>query len=553
MTSVDEAVKLVTQAVQQDSKANYVEAARCYREALVIFHQMQKSRSSSKRLQNLLKTKIVQYEERLKILDEYLLSKTDLTQFFKELESCHFDDCRSSISSETNQLYRNPLLTKSLNLIRRGRKEDEKMHYAAALVCYDSGLSSLLHLINNDSLSDRQAESARIKYLLYHDRAEDIRAFLENPNDNITSSKCYLSPDENLDPDFEGPIPKTETERMLQMEEVRSIGRSRHGSSVSLNLSTSLCHPSQYLSRDSLAETNVSSDSSHTNISIKDSCHSLYPQCDIKTSPSLLSLEDRASPIASVPLADLGKELSLSSASIFSTKNLSTSKDIKTVESDSVLPFHQIPIVRVNSMDDTFESELIKLDDACDDTKSQSSDSGYSGPSPDGTYSRDSKSPGSQDNIEERNSPLHEIVIVKKDDLNEKYADANELLPNVIVINELKQHSDSQQQIFRTYEKQNSVFQNPKKDILISQNSQENLVILDEDSVDGRRIKPISKACDLPVKYESDTVPDVYTPRVSGAKEYIPPRAVAQPKGEHGDMNKGCYYLMSALDFCWCL
>ena len=33
--------------------------------------------------------------------------------------------------------------------------------------------------------------------------------------------------------------------------------------------------------------------------------------------------------------------------------------------------------------------------------------------------------------------------------------------------------------------------------------------------------------------------------------ERVPVRAEA--RGEHGEMNMGCYYLMAALDFCWCL
>lgn len=56
--SVDQAVRLVRQAVLQDSKRNYSEAARCYRDAIVTFKELRQSRSSSHRLQSLLDTKL---------------------------------------------------------------------------------------------------------------------------------------------------------------------------------------------------------------------------------------------------------------------------------------------------------------------------------------------------------------------------------------------------------------------------------------------------------------------------------------------------------------
>ena len=57
-TTVDQAVRLVRQAVLQDSKRNYSEAARCYREAITSFRELRHSRASSKRLQELLDTKL---------------------------------------------------------------------------------------------------------------------------------------------------------------------------------------------------------------------------------------------------------------------------------------------------------------------------------------------------------------------------------------------------------------------------------------------------------------------------------------------------------------
>ena len=80
MTSLDLAVRLVRQAVNQDSKKNYPEAARCYREAILILKQLKNSRSSScRRMQHFMNTKLVQYEERLRILEHHLLQNSDLS------------------------------------------------------------------------------------------------------------------------------------------------------------------------------------------------------------------------------------------------------------------------------------------------------------------------------------------------------------------------------------------------------------------------------------------------------------------------------------------
>ena len=85
-----------------------------------------------------------QYEKRLRILDEHLLSTSDLTKFFKELKP---SSCRSSVSSESRHLYKNPLLGQALDLLRRGRKEDERGNFGGALVFYESGLASLFDIL----------------------------------------------------------------------------------------------------------------------------------------------------------------------------------------------------------------------------------------------------------------------------------------------------------------------------------------------------------------------------------------------------------------------
>lgn len=570
MTSVDQAVRLVKQAVLQDSKQNYREAARCYREAIVIFHHVSKSRSSSRRLQDLTATKIAQYEERLRILDRYLLSKTDLTKFFKDLQSCHSDDCRSSVSSDTKQLYKNPLLAKSLDLIRRGRKEDERGNYGAALACYESGLASLLDVLNRGILTERQAESARIKCLLYHDRAEVIRGHLEKPGRNISSSRQLLSQEESLDSDCDSPVPTTETDEMLQMEEVRSCAGSRESLNDTFDNNKHVSMPSlpgRGFHKGSLSSSTNSLNRTHEiiqgpdfpsrKITTNPSLHSLYPHCEIKHSPSVLSIksefEARDSSTPCVPLANLGKELSLSSLSIQSNMSLDVSPDCRIVQMGSRLSNMEKILVLEDSTEDTFESELIGLKDTSDDAKSQGSDSGYSDPSPDGTCSRDSKSPGSEGTCMDRNTPFSDISDDVDDELSEeKVAVASELVPNIIVVNEWKQETEHSSSFPRQYDRQQSRFQNPSKDILISHKSQDNLAIVDQDCVDSF-LQPGIRASHPKVEFAESPNPEVYTRRAPGAREFIPPRATAGPRGEHEDMNKGCYYLMAALDFCWCL
>jgi len=497
MTSLDLAVRLVRQAVNQDSKKNYSEAARCYREAILILKQLQNSRPSScRRMQNFMNTKLVQYEERLRILEHHLLQNSDLSKFFKDLESCHFDDCRSSVSSDTKHLYKNPLLVKSLDLIRRGRREDERNNYGAALRCYETGLAALLDLLNKGVLTEKQAEVARVKCLLYHDRLETIRGHLESGKRGSISYKVqFTGGEDSLDQDCDSPVPPTETEQILQMEEVRSCS-SRLGSS------DSLCERGQ---------------------SQAPSLHSLYPHCEIKHSAE--------AEVPLVPLANISSEFSLSVMSISSRKS---STDLPCSRA-SMTNLEKISVLEISSDDTTEDPELAVLKDQCDDTKSVGSDSGYSDPSPDGTV-RDSKSPaGSLDITDHRKSPFSDL---SEHDLEISDKSCGEVIPRVIIVNKPSDHVDSSSTplLPRQRGRQTSRFQNSEKDILTSQFSREEVAV-----------------CPAQPKKEVTIASDVYTPR-SGQRERIPARATAQrAPGEHGDMNKGCYYLMAALDFCWCL
>ena len=141
-----------------------------------------------------------------------------------------------------------------------------------------------------------------------------------------------------------------------------------------------------------------------------------------------------------------------------------------------------------------------------------------------------------------------------------------EVRPHVIIVNESQQllgaaapSPATPRQLGR---QTRARFQNPDTDILVSQLSQDQVLVCGEPetATDAAAAQPKMKAAPgvrQPARKEVTiaAVPDVYTPRRRGhAREYIPPRAVArEPRGEHGDMNRGCYYVMAALDFCWCL
>jgi len=547
--SVDLAVKLVRQAVNQDSSRNYQEAARCYREAIIILQDVEKSqRSTCKQLQNFLNTKLVQYEERLRIIEQHLLSKSDLTKFFKELESCHFDDCRSSVSSDTKHLYKNPQLVKALDLIRRGRKDDERQIYPSALASYESGLSLLLDVLNKGLLTPKQEETARIKYLLYQDRVEILQGFLEKRN-TVSGGGVLCQEDSlSLDSECDSPVPTTDTDHVLEMSEIRG-DMSRLGSTSSLcdnnRLSTA------FSSNKSLAKVIADGACKNDDHLAAQSLHSLYPVCEIKHSPSNVSV---SSGLGSVPLANISKEFTLSEMSIASTPS-STSSNLSTTGrklSKSVMSnIEKISVLEISADDDTIDQELaiLKLNDhQCDDNKSEGSDSGYSDPSPDGTI-RDSKSPSGSLDITDRKSPFSDLS--EHDGAGD--VSVGEVIPNVIIVNEAIQQQDAARP--RQTGRQLSRFQNPNKDILISQLSRDKVSVV-ADEVDGARRmvkhEPSVKHHKKGVTIASS--PDVYTPRVRGTREVVPPRAVArEPRGEHGEMNQGCYYVMAALDFCWCL
>jgi len=427
-----------------------------------------------------------------------------------------------------------------LDLIRRGRKDDERRDYVAALKSYESGLALLLEVLNTGLLTERQAETARVKCLLYHDRADSIRGFLEGrAGSSVSEVREYGREDcVSLDSDCESPVPVTETDEVLNMTEIRSCS-SRLGSTHSL---VKMSSSSRSLVGDQMAE----------------SLHSLYPVCEIKHSPSVMSVRS-----STVPLANISKEISLSELSIASSPSSSSSS--RRLSRSVMSNMEKISVLEISN-DDTYDPELVELlpgDRCCDDSKSdQGSDSGYSDPSPDGTV-RDSKSPSeSLDLATDRKSPFSDIS--EREDSGSpgrelfKSTSTEEVIPHVIIVNESVQQQgvaslSSPRQMGRQL-RQSTRLQNPNKDRIVSGLSQDKVSVCDQTDSGSRAVKPETRVKHPRKEVKIAAVPDVYSPRVRGPREHIPPRAVArEPRGEHGDMNKGCYYMMAAMDFCWCL
>ena len=363
-------------------------------------------------------------------------------------------------------------------------------------------------------LTERQSESGRVKCLLYHERAEAIRAHLEGAPGELKRGSYREDSREELgegsEEDCDSPVPPTETDKTLRMEEVVSCS-SRLGSSQSLYTPEpreeqglrSRCSSSSSVARESPLP-----------LATKPSTHSLYPTCQIKRSPSVLSV--RSDYTGPVPLARMDREMDLSNLSLH-TKEVA----------------HTEQIIVIN--DDCDESyELIRLNERKEEEDDGGSDSGYSGRSPDGTI-RDSKSPSSD---ADRKSPFSDVSAEEEEEVAVKVP----LVPDIIVVKEGQQGRVEEQEVVRQLRREENRFQTPGKGILQRQYSMDGLAVVQEDGTDA-----VARPA---VTHRRVAEEEVYG-RAVVRGERVPVRAEA--RGEHGEMNMGCYYLMAALDFCWCL
>ena len=370
LTVFESAIGLATQAVHQDKAKNYPEAARCYKEAIETF-QFVKAKSANQTVSKAIDEKIHQYRDRLKRIEKYLFSKQDLSQLFKAVVSSH----RSTNNIEQdagNDIQINKIvngdeecgreveiiLKRGLDAIEKAKRRDAKHNYKEALSLYEEGMMDLLAVaVNKQEYFPDDADVVKYKCLLIHERIEAICKHLETgapladrkdsnlevirdesrgcssrhhsgnsngfdscsaspePLLNITSNSSYSTTGKTttITEEYED----EDEDQLLLMEEIQS-----NLSLASISATTkNTFHPISFPSIET-------SDTFQKALSEAGSRHSLYPMCEIKRSPSLISgqsdvdmLQGKMSSLGQkrehvIPLADLDQELCISSFSL---------------------------------------------------------------------------------------------------------------------------------------------------------------------------------------------------------------------------------------------
>jgi hypothetical protein len=370
LTVFESAIGLATQAVHQDKAKNYPEAARCYKEAIETF-QLVKSKSANQTVSKAIDEKIHQYRDRLKRIEKYLFGKQDLSQLFRAVVSSHRSsnnieqdgiqiDNISKIVNGDDECGRDVenILKRGLDAIEKAKRRDAKHNYKEALSLYEEGMMDLLAVaVNKQEYFPDDADVVKYKCLLIHERIEAICKHLETgapladrkdsnlevirdesrgcksrhhsgnsngfdscsaspePLLNITSNSSYSTTGKTttITEEYED----EDEDQLLLMEEIQS-----NLSLASISATTSnTFHPISFPSIET-------SDTFQKALSEAGSRHSLYPMCEIKRSPSLMSgqsdvdiLQGKMSSLGQkrehvIPLADLDQELCISSFSL---------------------------------------------------------------------------------------------------------------------------------------------------------------------------------------------------------------------------------------------
>ena len=370
LTVFESAIGLATQAVHQDKAKNYPEAARCYKEAIETF-QFVKAKSANQTVSKAIDEKIHQYRDRLKRIEKYLFSKQDLSQLFKAVVSSHRstnnieqdagDDIQiNKIVNGDEECGREVeiILKRGLDAIEKAKRRDAKHNYKEALSLYEEGMMDLLAVaVNKQEYFPDDADVVKYKCLLIHERIEAICKHLETgapladrkdsnlevirdesrgcssrhhsgnsngfdscsaspePLLNITSNSSYSTTGKTttITEEYED----EDEDQLLLMEEIQS---NLSLASISAT-TTNTFHPISFPSIET-------SDTFQKALSEAGSRHSLYPMCEIKRSPSLMSgqsdvdmLQGKMSSLGQkrehvIPLADLDQELCISSFSL---------------------------------------------------------------------------------------------------------------------------------------------------------------------------------------------------------------------------------------------
>ena len=370
------AIGLATQAVHQDKAKNYTEAARCYKEAITTF-LLVKSKSGNSKVSQAIDEKINQYRERLKRIEKYLLSKKDLSQLFKSvvnyqqsLETSQRNFETKCVDVDEDEYGVERILQKGLASIEKAKRRDANHHYAEALKLYEEGMMDLLSVaVDKQELFPDDADVVKNKCLLIHERIDAIYKHLETgapipdrKDSNLETIRddhsgdnsrhhsgnsngfdsCSASPEPLLNTTSSSINTKTTTieeeyededeEHLLLMEEIRS----KIGSLASISAATTTINPVNFVSMETTPDTFQKAASE------AGSRHSLYPMCEIKRSPSLMSGHSDVEVLNGklffeqqkienvIPLADLDQELCLSSFSLKNGGGVDRSDGIKS-------------------------------------------------------------------------------------------------------------------------------------------------------------------------------------------------------------------------------
>jgi len=347
--NIEVAITLVKQAIDQDKKKNFEEAARCYREAIITFKTVAQFRGISKGVQQAINLKCAQYEGRLKKLDKYLLANADFSQLFKDVVDHHkrpdsqTSDSDGSICSEAWKGLKNCLLYRQgIEAIEKGKKRDKKEQYSDALNFYEDGMALLLEAAatnQDDPRSNENNEHLRFKCLLIHERVEMIRNHLDIglPLKPINNS---LAPTEySLKESFGSPEPHIDQNDEEVEENI--LCSSELGSSHSLNYHhknsvISVIENNNYNNQENQLEDQKLLQKSNSMASVTSHSQKNKSSLSLNNHHILNNSINSDSKLRndtpqSIPLADLDGEMQISNLSLASSK--SYSKSLQSIQS----------------------------------------------------------------------------------------------------------------------------------------------------------------------------------------------------------------------------
>jgi len=181
-SSLDCAVRLVTQAVRQDQARNYAEAARCYREAVILLRTAAASRACGRRARIAIEDKCLLYEARLRKLERHLLSRADLSKLFRRCVASELarsgenppegSSLLSVLTAPADRTDETRDFRRALETLDKAAAEDDRGRFAEALHFYELGAGELLDAVRKGKAGrgEASADAARARCLLVHDR-----------------------------------------------------------------------------------------------------------------------------------------------------------------------------------------------------------------------------------------------------------------------------------------------------------------------------------------------------------------------------------------------